>query len=407
MSYRPPSDILAAYPQLEQIALSGTALPTAAFHRRPPTTLRLLPGGQMYFESRLELDTDGWPGGNGRGDRHYQSATSYRLADKTSIDANIVPYFVLPQPVDWVKGFRIWLGDVAAVLYENKLAFAVFADFGGRDSMGEGSLELFRQLGMERLDGSGNIINRGSPRDGKIVTIVFPASRPALKYNTMQDVISETKRRGEEHFSSLVGSAAQPSPAASLPLEIVRRARRELDRFGGYAENVEPLNSRIRTYWDFLGKLYDGTDSDQYWSAAFISFVMHRAEAGSSFTYNQRHSQYIYQAIKDRVNGRTGKFWGYRPQDLGIAPGDVLAMNQGGSRIISFDEARHDSQYSSHCDVVVDAKPNAIETIGGNVGRPPGTIGTKTFVWERGQLVRKDNKEQQVFAVLRPPATGM
>lgn len=403
MSYRPSASNLAAYPELDQIASSGTPLSTRAFHRRPPASLRILPGGELYFDSRLELDTDGWPGGSGRGDRHYQAGTSYRLGDNTPIDANTVPYFVLPQPTDWVKSHRIWLGDVAAVLYEGKLAFAVFADFGGRDTIGEGSIELFRQLGMERLV-DGKIINRGSPREGGIVTIVFPNSRPALRYETMAEVVEATKRRGEEHFSALLRMSSRPANGTSLSDAIVGQARRELRKFGRGDENKEPLNSRIALYWRGLGKTYDGSDSDQYWSAAFISFVVSRAGAKSSFTYAQRHSTYVYQAIHDRENGVTGRFWGYRPHDIGIAPGDILAMNQGGgARPISFEEARHSSQYSSHCDIVVKAGPDRVETIGGNVGPPPGTIGTKAFVWARGHLVREDSSEQQVFAVLRPP----
>jgi hypothetical protein len=408
MAYR-PSDALADFPQLEQIAASGTPLPTKAFHRRPPATLRLLPGGELYFDSRLELDTDGWPGGSGRGDKHYDTATSYRLADKTPIDANTVPYFVLPQPTDWVKGYGIWLGDVAAVLFGGKLAFAVFADFGGTDTIGEGSIELLRQLGMERLR-DGRIINQGTPPG--VVTIVFPKSRPALKYNSMSEVVRETKRRGAEHFAALMespalgGSTARAPVQTSLPSGIVRLAREELRKFGGCDENKEPLNSRIGEYWKAIGKTYQGTDSDQFWSAAFVSFVIRNAGAKASFAYSRRHSAYVHQAIHDRQDGITGKFWGYRPQDLAIAAGDVLAMNQGGSRAISFDEASHNDQYPSHCDIVAEAGPDRIQTIGGNVGRPPGTVGSKIFLWERGRLVRADNHEQQVFAVLRPPALG-
>lgn len=401
MAYRPSDANLVAFPQLEQIAASGAQLPTKTFHGRPPATLRLLPSGQLYFDSRLELDTDGWPGGSGRGDKHYQTATSYRLADKTPIDANTVPYFVLPQPTDWVRGFGIWLGDVAAVLYEGKLAFAVFADFGGTDTIGEGSIELLRQLGMERLR-DGRIINRGTPRG--VVTIVFPGSRPALKYHSMADVIRETKKRGDEHFTALLNSNLAVTGAVTLPNEIVRLARRELRKYGGCDENREPLNSRIGKYWKELGENFDGTDSNRFWSAAFVSFVVRRAGAGASFSYSQRHSAYIHRAIHDRADGIPGRFWGYRPQDLAIGPGDVLAMNQGDSRAISFDEASHNDRYASHCDIVVETGPDRIETIGGNVGKRPGTVGVKAFVWKQGRLVREDKDNQQVFAVLRPPA---
>ena len=400
MSYSPSPKNSAAFPQLAALAQSGTRLEHN--FRRVPETLRVLPGGQLFFDSRLELDTDGWPGGSGKGDRHYQTQTSYTLADRTPIDANAVPYFVLPQPVSWPKSFGIWLGDVAAVFYEGKLSFAVFADFGGTDTIGEGSIQLLRELGMERLK-EGRIVNRGTPPG--VVTVVFPGSRPALRCRSMAELIDETRRRGREHLDALFGApAAALAPASDgLASRIVDIAQSELEAFGGCAEDVEPLNGQIGRYWQALGLSYDGRDSEQYWSAAFVSHVVREASAEAAFEYSKRHSEYVHRAIRDREEGRPGRFWAYRPAEISIARGDILAMNQTTTRAIDFEEARHSSRYASHSDIVVDVQNGRVETIGGNVGAPPGTVGKKTFAWRGGVLRRVDQPKQQVFAVLRPP----
>src|SRR5436190_17461197 len=104
-----------------------------------------LPGGEVYYDSALELDTDGsvYAAQDGTG----QSRTSLRYADGSSVDADDIPYFVLPG--HFYTRHRIQLGDVAAVIYGRLLAFAVFADVGPAANIGEGSIALHRALGHE------------------------------------------------------------------------------------------------------------------------------------------------------------------------------------------------------------------------------------------------------------------
>jgi hypothetical protein len=81
---------------------------------------------------------------------------------------------VLPLPTHWASQFGISLGDYAAVLFSGRLTYAVFADYGPSKKIGEGSVELFRRLGMERVRPNGSVIPSGSP-DG-VLTIIFPES---------------------------------------------------------------------------------------------------------------------------------------------------------------------------------------------------------------------------------------
>jgi hypothetical protein len=94
--------------------------------------LAKLGSGEVFFDSALELDTDGWPDGADAGDPDWQPDTSLRLSDHSSLDANSIPYFVLPLPPSWSAQFGIQLGDFAAVVFGDQAAFAVLGDWGPR-----------------------------------------------------------------------------------------------------------------------------------------------------------------------------------------------------------------------------------------------------------------------------------
>lgn len=164
-----------------------------------------LPGGQVLYQSELQLDTDGWSGGK-QGDDTWQADTSLRYTDGSSVNADEVPYFVLPG--GWYAKFGIKLGDLAAVVYKGKLAFAVFADTGPKTKLGEGSLELLRELGEERLRPNGQVIDAGmgdSSRGDYIITIVFPGSG-ASSYQNQGALLDYIKSRAEIAYLKLGGS---------------------------------------------------------------------------------------------------------------------------------------------------------------------------------------------------------
>jgi hypothetical protein len=160
-----------------------------------------LPSGELVYESELQLDTDGWPGGNNQTDSTWQPQTSLRYVDGSSVNANTVPYFVLPQ--GWYGKFGIKLGDIGALVYKDKLVFAVFADAGPKNKLGEASLNAFRQLGEERLRPNGKIINIGM--GGGITTIVFPGTK-ADAYQDEKSLLNYVTTRGQISFLQLGGN---------------------------------------------------------------------------------------------------------------------------------------------------------------------------------------------------------
>jgi hypothetical protein len=131
----------------------------------------LLPGGQLYFESKLSLDLDGSP--FWKQDRpDSQPRTSVKWEDGANVDSNVYNYFVLPGKFWEAHGFR--QGDIAVVIYGLRVAFACFADVGPRKSLGEGSIALHRELGFETVHNGK--VNRKWGIDRGVVTIVFPQS---------------------------------------------------------------------------------------------------------------------------------------------------------------------------------------------------------------------------------------
>lgn len=112
----------------------------------------------------------------------YISQTSLRDNKKKNdditkyVDSTLIPYFALPPQL--VGTGKAMLGDLGMVFNTktDKSSFAIFADVGARDSIGEGSIALAGLLDVpnDRRNGKTGVGN-------DIIYVVFPgtASRPA------------------------------------------------------------------------------------------------------------------------------------------------------------------------------------------------------------------------------------
>jgi Uncharacterized protein conserved in bacteria (DUF2272) len=111
----------------------------------------------------------------------------------------------------------------------------------------------------------------------------------------------------------------------------------------------------------------ESQDGNYAWSAAFISYVMKMAGAGSGFPYTETHSDYINAA---------------RRHEMGVAPSvaltaermEIYAPQRGdlicywrGRRPVTYDDLPTTSRFGGHCDIVVEIKPAELDVIGGNV----------------------------------------
>lgn len=200
MTYTPPA---ASLNRLGSIVHKvARAAPIKKKFVKAPKILAKLSSGEIFFDSALELDTDGWPDGKVKGDKYWQPDTSLRYANKTSVNANAVPYFVLPG-TSWFKSYNIALGDYAAVIFKDLITFAVFADVGPTNKIGEGSIELLRRLGEERIKPNGKVKNAGmGPR---VITIVFPGSGSATHRANQKTLLASIEQTAQPLFNKLGG----------------------------------------------------------------------------------------------------------------------------------------------------------------------------------------------------------
>ncbi len=130
---------------------------------------------------------------------YYVSTTS--LMDLTRpvrdparyVDATKIPFFVLPMAV--IKAGDAHLGDFAVVYnsHNNRLAYAIFADEGPPNLLGEGSIALANQLKINPNARNGGIA------DG-IVFLVFPRSG-----NEKPRSVREINREGSKLFKAWGG----------------------------------------------------------------------------------------------------------------------------------------------------------------------------------------------------------
>lgn len=173
----------------------------------------------------------------------------------------------------------------------------------------------------------------------------------------------------------------------------VNIALREFEAWGaGSIKETSPgMRSALTKYWQ-AGEASDYGYSAA-WSAAFISYLMKQAGAGSEFPYAVSHSTYIRKAVDNRNAGKRFGLVAYKPGERQPKIGDLICYpRQSG---ITFET---DHAYDSHCDIVVaiNKAANQVITIGGNVSNSV----SKTIypLNEKGLIV-----SNKVHAILQNP----
>lgn len=196
---------------------------------------------------------------------------------------------------------------------------------------------------------------------------------------------------------------------AETPVEnSLRIVKEEWERFGrqtidktntivrsGGQEFEEPYWERVGDYWKAVGFPHlTGKDTDQAWSAAFISWVMKEAGWGERFSYSEWHATYIRNSILARKRqDRSFAYWGYRLNERAPQVGDLVGYARRGG--ISYDY--QPLTYPSHTDLVVAVRPYEIDVIGGNV---KDSVSLKTVATDaQGHIV---DKHQRWFVVMAP-----
>jgi hypothetical protein len=153
-------------------------------------------GGPMnvvYYECKFDIDNDG-SGGNSAHDPFHQSDTSLHDPQGAALDANQVPFAVLPldrsqssvkRPglTDFGKDLELGIGDVGIAFWRSKnkgpvrSSCFIYGDTGPSNKVGEGSVHLASVLGINSDPVSGGIDSSTIAQLKKgIVHIAFPGS---------------------------------------------------------------------------------------------------------------------------------------------------------------------------------------------------------------------------------------
>lgn len=128
----------------------------------------------VFWKADMDIDCDGRPGRlcNGRTDPLFSDATAYEQSDGRYLSAETLPYIVVPTPGPiWdYRAHGVRGGAVAAVVYEDRVQYAVVGDVGPSGIIGEASYATAKALGI-RPD------PRGGGTSSGVTYIVFKDSR--------------------------------------------------------------------------------------------------------------------------------------------------------------------------------------------------------------------------------------
>lgn len=161
---------------------------------------------------------------------------------------------------------------------------------------------------------------------------------------------------------------------------------------GTKKEYQETVFGRVGDYWTELAKNptyaswagYNGrsgvifdkngnvtSNKNQPWSAAFISYAMSTAGAGTDFSYAPSHSVYIVKALNQAKKTKpTEKFIARRHKAYSPKLGDLIACERKPTIDPNFDTYKSyvaAGHYEAHCDIVTEVYDKHVITIGGNV----------------------------------------
>ncbi|MFJ6834371.1 glycoside hydrolase family 75 protein [Streptomyces sp. NPDC091209] len=128
----------------------------------------------VFWKADMDIDCDGRPGPlcNSRTDPLFSESTAFQQSDGRYLSAETLPYIVVPATSDiWnYRDHGIEPGSVAAVIYQDRVEYAVVGDTGPQDIIGEASYATAAALGI-RPD------PRGGGTPSGVTYVVFKNSR--------------------------------------------------------------------------------------------------------------------------------------------------------------------------------------------------------------------------------------
>jgi hypothetical protein len=147
-------------------------------------------GSAYHWTSDLDIDCDGITTSHcsHSTDPAYYDETSFQTSTGQFFTADVTHYFVVPLPSSRFNytSAGIKPGNVGAVIYNDKIVYAVFADEGPDDIIGEASYATAQALGIDPDPATGGT-------EGPATFIVFTSTVPSpVENNTVIDSVGAT-----------------------------------------------------------------------------------------------------------------------------------------------------------------------------------------------------------------------
>jgi hypothetical protein len=141
--------------------------------------IKVLGNGVIYIKADMDTDADGSPRATQIDPKYGQLPTSLRRSKgwrgaSEYVNAETIPYFVLPGNFASVSNIGCRLGDLALIRWQGHEIFAIYADEGPTNKIGEGSIKLVEALGENPWNASKTEIISGI--EFGVEYLVFPKS---------------------------------------------------------------------------------------------------------------------------------------------------------------------------------------------------------------------------------------
>ena len=168
--------------------------------------LLAFPNGKIFWSSKMAIDADGPAAGPARLSGSQldpgtgQNDTTFHFSDTDEgLPSEAVPYIVLPGAT-FRTNTGLAIGDVALVIFKDKIAAAICGDIGPSKKIGEGSIRLHEALhppapdpcSLRQPDGScKRILNASIEED--VLFFVFPKSSSGeeLTASNLETLVNE------------------------------------------------------------------------------------------------------------------------------------------------------------------------------------------------------------------------
>jgi hypothetical protein len=138
----------------------------------------------VFFDAKLGIDADGSPLAQAQAWPN-QADTSLRYPPgKVSLDSEQIPYIVIPGTPSFSAKLHIQTGDIAAVVWKDKVVYAIVGDTGPNQKIGEGSMALHDSLGHPACaahDNKGICIRAvNNSIESNVLYIIFPETKALI-----------------------------------------------------------------------------------------------------------------------------------------------------------------------------------------------------------------------------------